>query len=141
MVAVTQAANETILAAFARPKHVYPSAGACLQLRPVVEFMAYLAAHQTTDFIESVRLFAVPWSICRLEKDRFALRFPFAWKRHRRLSDLSFIVQRALRLTCSLLITLSLIRATVAWFLSRTTLTAVLTGPKWQEHDRYFRWV
>ena len=61
--------------------------------------MAYLAAHPTTDFIESVRLSAVPWSIGRLEQDRFALRFPFARKRHRRLFDLSVIVQRALRLT------------------------------------------
>ena len=60
MVAATQAACETMLAAFAKPKHVCLLSGACLPLRPVMDLIAYLAAHPTTDFIESVRLSAVP---------------------------------------------------------------------------------
>jgi hypothetical protein len=99
MVTATHAACEPLLAAFVKPKHVFLVSGACLPLRSVVDLMVYLAAHPTTDFIESVRLSAVPWSIGRLEQDRFALRFPFARKRHRRLFDLSVIVQCAPCLT------------------------------------------
>ena len=139
MVKATLAACEPLLAAFAKPKHLFLVSGACLPLRPVVDLMVYLAAHPTPDFIESVRLSAVPRSIGSLEQDRFALRFPFARKRHRRLFDLSVIVERAPCLTRRPHNNLVPHLGRSGWCLARTTLTAVLTDPKRQEHARYFR--
>ena len=49
-----------------------------------------------TDFIESATTADVPWTVGGLSEERFTLRFPFSWKRHRRLFDGYVALQRRL---------------------------------------------
>jgi hypothetical protein len=56
------------------------SAGRALPMRPVADLRAHLADSPDTDFIESVTTADVAWTIGGLERERFTLSFPFAWK-------------------------------------------------------------
>ena len=76
--------------------HVALVSGSCVPLRPVAELGEYLDRHGETDFIESVTAADVPWTIGGLRLERFTLRFPFSWKRRRRLFDAYVELQRAL---------------------------------------------
>ncbi len=79
-------------------RHVYLASGSCLPLRPVQELQDYLAARPLTDFIESVTTADVPWTVGGLDEERFTLRFPFSWKRQRRLFDRYVNFQRRIGL-------------------------------------------
>ncbi len=68
-------------------RHVFLASGACLPLRPIAELRSYLDARADTDFIESATTADVPWTVGGLDRERFTLRFPFAWKKHRKLFD------------------------------------------------------
>src|SRR6056297_393840 len=89
LVAATQGAAGIMLRSFADVRHVYLASGSCLPLRPVQELIDYLDARPQTDFIESATIAEVPWTIGGLDRERFTLRFPFSWRRHRRLFDAS----------------------------------------------------
>jgi NAD(P)-dependent dehydrogenase (short-subunit alcohol dehydrogenase family) len=99
IVAATQAAAARMLAEFPGVGHVFLASGSCLPLRPVPELVAYLAAQPHTDFIESVTTPDVAWAAGGLEGERFLYRFPFAWRRRRRLFDAAVAIQRRLGLT------------------------------------------
>ena len=89
LVAATQAAADLMLAQFPAVRHVYLASGSCLPLRPVEELIDYLAARPRTDFIESATTADVPWTVGGLDEERFTLRFPFSWRKHRFLFDRS----------------------------------------------------
>ena len=87
LVAATQAAAEVLLEQFPHIRHVYLASGSCLPLRPVSELRKYLAERPRTDFIESATTQDVPWTVGGLDRERFTLRFPFSWRKRRRMFD------------------------------------------------------
>ncbi|SFO94038.1 DUF5927 domain-containing protein [Tranquillimonas alkanivorans] len=139
LVAATISAAERMLADFPEVQHVYLASGSCLPLRPVDELKVYLAARPGHDFIESVTTRDVPWTVGGLDEERFTLRFPFSWKKQRRLFDGYVRLQRRLGLRRRIPAGLVPHMGSQWWCLSRQTLEAILTDPDRPEFDRYFR--
>ena len=141
LVAATQSAAELMLKSQKDVSHVYLASGACLPLRPVEDLIDYLAASPRTDFIESATTSDVPWPIGGLDQERFTMRFPLSWKRHRRLFDLSVALQRWLKFKRRLPPGLAPHMGSQWWCLTRQTLSAILDDPQRDVYDRYFRQV
>ncbi|RVT83400.1 glycosyl transferase [Rhodobacteraceae bacterium CCMM004] len=141
LVAAAQAASEQMLADHPEVSHVYLVSGSCLPLRPVRALRDYLATHPRTDFIESVTTRDVPWTVGGLDAERFTLRFPFSWKRRRRLFDAYVALQRRLRLRRTPPHGLVPHMGSQWWCLTRQTLSAILQDPLRPDFDRYFRTV
>ncbi|WP_127901420.1 beta-1,6-N-acetylglucosaminyltransferase [Solirhodobacter olei] len=139
MVAATQAAAELMLARFPDVRHVYLASGACLPLRPVEELQRYLDQRPHTDFIESVTTEDVTWTVGGLDAERFTLRFPFAWKRHRKLFDRYVRLQRRVGYRRRIPKGLVPHMGSQWWCLTRQTLSAILEDPRRPVFDRYFR--
>ncbi len=139
IVAASQSASELILKEFPEVSHVYLSSGSCLPLRPVQELIDYLSERPRTDFIESATTADVPWTVGGLDQERFTLRFPFSWKRHRRLFDRYVKFQRKIGFQRKIPTGLVPHMGSQWWCLSRQTLSAILQDPNRQEYDRYFR--
>ena len=139
LVAASQFACEMMLANFADPQHIYLASGSCLPIRPVQDLISYLEANSATNFIESTTVSDVPWSIGGLHKERFQLRFPFAWKSQRWLFDLSVRLQRALGLKRRLPQGITPHLGSQWWCLTRSTVSAILNDPKRPIYERYFR--
>ena len=139
LVAATQDAAAQLLADYPKLRHVYLASGACLQLRPVSELCAYLDARPETDFIESSTTAEVPWTVGGLDKERFTLRFPFSWRRHRRLFDLYVKTQQIIRFRRKIPDGLVPHMGSQWWCLTRQTLDAILQDPRRPVYDRYFR--
>ncbi len=138
LVAATLGAAETMLADFPSVGHVLLSSGSCMPLRPVEELVDYLADHPRTDFIESVTVEDVPWTIGGLHHERFTLRFPFSWKTRRRLFDAYVALQRRLGVRRRIPRNLQPHIGSQWWCLTRETLSAILTHKSRRAHDRYF---
>ncbi|TAG17753.1 MAG: glycosyl transferase, partial [Rhodobacterales bacterium] len=119
--------------------HVYLASGSCLPIRPVAELQAHLAAHPQTDFIESVTTADVGWTVGGLNKERFTLRFPFSWKKQRRLFDAYVALQRRLRLSRKIPKGIVPHLGSQWWCLTRASLQAILSHPDRARNDRYFR--
>ena len=141
LVAATQGAAEQILHRHPDVRHVYLASGACLPLRPVEELVDYLAARPSTDFIESVTTADVTWTKGGLDTERFSLHFPFGWRSHRRLFDLTVRLQRRLGLQRRLPKGIVPHLGSQWWCLTRQTLSAILQDPDRALHDRFFRTV
>ncbi len=141
LVAASQEATTLLLEEFADVRHVYLASGACLPLRPVDELRAYLEAHSDTDFIESATTADVPWTVGGLDRERFTLRFPFAWKKHRRLFDRFVKLQQSLGYRRAVPEGLVPHMGSQWWCLTRQTLDAILQDPNRPVYDRYFRHV
>jgi hypothetical protein len=139
IVLATQAASEIMLAGFPEVRHVYLASGSCLPLRPVAELVAYLDERPRTDFIESVITEEVPWTVGGLDRERFTLRFPFSWKKHRRLFDRYVELQRRIGYSRIIPKGLEPHLGSQWWCLTRQTLSAILDDPEREKHDRYFR--
>jgi len=139
IVDATQRAAELMLEEFTTLGHVYLASGSCLPLRPVQELVAYLASHPRTDFIESVTTMDVPWTVGGLDQERFTLRFPFSWKRHRRLFDDYVALQRRLGYRRKIPVGIVPHLGSQWWCLTRQTLSAILEDPDRKEYERYFR--
>ena len=139
IVAASQSASELMLERFQEVNHVYLASGSCLPLRPVKELQEYLAARPQTDFIESATTTDVPWIIGGLGAERFTLRFPFSWKRHRRLFDGYVRLQRRFGVRRRVPEGLTPHLGSQWWCLTRKTLSAILTDPRRAEYDTYFR--
>lgn len=139
LVQATQDASHLILNEFPDVRHVYLASGACLPLRPVEDLTDYLAARPRTDFIESVTTEYVMWTIGGLDAERFSLRFPFSWRKHRRLFDFYVSLQRKLGVRRRLPKGLVPHLGSQWWCLTRQTLSAILEDPKRATYDRYFR--
>ncbi len=138
LVLATQSASTLMLERFEDVRHVYLASGSCLPLRPVEELVRYLAERPKTDFIESVTTRDVPWTIGGLDVERFNFRFPFAWKRHRRLFDSYVGLQRRLGVRRRVPDGLTPHLGSQWWCLTRQTLSAILEDPRRKEYDRYF---
>ncbi len=139
IVEASQAASELMLNAFPDVHHVYLSSGACLPLRPVSELVDYLVQRPRVDFIESATTADVSWTIGGLDQERFTLRFPFSWRRHRKLFDSYVKLQRALRMRRRIPKGLVPHMGSQWWCLTRQTLSAILQDPKRKVYDSYFR--
>ena len=139
LVAASQAASELMLETFPDVRHVYLASGSCLPLRPVKELIRYLEARPKTDFIESATTSDVLWTVGGLDKERFTLRFPFAWKKHRFLFDKYVELQRRLNITRKMPNGLVPHMGSQWWCLTRQTLSAILQDPERSTYDRYFK--
>lgn len=139
LVRATQDAAEALLARYGDLTHVYLASGACLPLRPVADLTAYLAADPERDHIESVSAHDVGWTVGGLNQERFALYFPFDWRRQRWLFDRSVEWQRRLGLRRPMPRGISPHLGSQWWCLTAATLRAILTDPRRAEFDRYFR--
>ena len=123
--------------------HVMAVSGACLPLRPVSELCSFLARHPGRDFIESVTARDVGWTVGGLNEDRFTLRFPFSYRRQRRLFDRYVALQRRFKVSRPIPRGLVPHLGSQWWCLTAETLRAILADPRRPEWDRYFRrvWV
>ena len=139
IVAATQAASTIMLRDFSQVRHVYLASGSCLPLRPVDEMLAYLNDRPRTDFIESVTTEDVGWTIGGLDLERFTLRFPFSWRKQRRLFDGYVRLQRRFHFRRRIPLGIVPHLGSQWWCLTRQTLSAILENPERAEIDRYFR--
>lgn len=139
IVQATIDAATQMLADFPAVSHILLASGSCLPIRPVRALQAHLAQNPHTDFIESVTTADVGWTVGGLNEERFTLRFPFAWKRQRRLFDGYVNLQRALRFRRRLPTGLVPHLGSQWWCLTRPTLQAILQHPDRPLLDRYFR--
>jgi Family of unknown function (DUF5927)/Core-2/I-Branching enzyme len=139
LISATQNAAELMLANFPGLGHVFLASGSCLPLRPVEELVEYLDKHQQTDFIESVTTEDVGWTIGGLDIERFTLRFPFSWRKQRRLFDVYVRLQRRIGLRRRIPPGLVPHLGSQWWCLTRKTLASILHSPDREAHDRYFR--
>ena len=139
LVEATLLAATRMLADFPQVGHVLLASGSCLPIRRVRDLADHLAAHPDTDFIESVTTADVGWTVGGLNKERFTLRFPFPWKRQRRLFDGYVALQRRLRVHRRIPKGMVPHLGSQWWCLTRQSLTAILHHPDRARHDRYFR--
>jgi hypothetical protein len=139
MVAATQAASIIMLRDFPGVRHVYLASGSCLPLRPVGELIAYLDERPRTDFIESVTTSDVGWTIGGLDLERFTLRFPFSWRKQRKLFDGYVRLQRRIGFKRKIPAGIVPHLGSQWWCLTRQTLSAILEDPERAEIDRFFR--
>ena len=139
IVAATQDAAEVMLADFPAARHVFLASGSCLPLRPVDELRAYFEERPRSDFIESVTTADVGWTVGGLDAERFTLRFPFSWRKSRKLFDMYVRFQRVLGLRRRIPDGLVPHLGSQWWCLTRTTLQAILSDPQRSKYDRYFR--
>jgi len=139
IVAATQEASTIMLRQFPQVRHVYLASGSCLPLRPVDEMIRYLDERPRTDFIESVTTEDVGWTIGGLDVERFTLRFPFSWRKQRRLFDGYVKWQRRLGFKRRIPAGIVPHLGSQWWCLTRQTLSAILDNPEREEIDRYFR--
>ncbi len=139
IVAASQAASELLLTSFPAVRHVYLGSGSCLPLRPVSELRRYLDARPNTDFIESATTADVPWTVGGLSTERFTLRFPFSWRRHRLLFDRYVALQRKVGFKRRIPAGLVPHMGSQWWCLTRRTLSAILQDPERETYDAYFR--
>ena len=139
IVAASQSAAELMLETFPDVHHVFLSSGACLPLRPVDELVGYLSDRPRVDFVESATTADVSWTIGGLDQERFTLRFPFSWRKHRRLFDSYVKLQRALGIRRRIPEGLVPHMGSQWWCLTRQTLSAILQDPKRKIYDRYFK--
>lgn len=139
IVAATQSASQQLLMAYPEVRHVYLASGSCLPLRPIQELIDYLNDHPQTDFIESATTADVPWTVGGLEAERFTLRFPLDWKRHRFWFDKYVAWQRFCGVKRKMPDGLVPHMGSQWWCLTRQTLSAVLQDPERRIYDRFFR--
>lgn len=139
IVQATLDASAQMLADFPQASHILLASGSCLPIRPVRALQTHLAQHPDTDFIESVTTADVGWTIGGLNEERFTLRFPFSWKRQRRLFDGYVTLQRALQFRRRLPKGLIPHLGSQWWCLTRPTLQAILHHPDRPSLDRYFK--
>ncbi|WGW04387.1 DUF5927 domain-containing protein [Tropicibacter oceani] len=139
LVAASQDASELMLEKFDDVRHVYLSSGSCLPLRPVHELQQYLADRPRTDFIESATTADVPWTVGGLDEERFTLRFPFSWRKHRYLFDKFVEVQRMVGYKRAIPDDIVPHMGSQWWCLTRQTLSAILQDPARAQYDAYFR--
>ena len=139
LVAATLDAAAQLLEAHPDVTHVFLASGACLPLRPVDELRRFLASYPEADFIESVSVRDVGWTVGGLNEERFTLHFPFSFRRHRKLFDRYVRLQRRLGVARPIPQGVTPHIGSQWWCLTRGTLEAVLNDPRRAEFDRYFR--
>ncbi|MEM6308335.1 MAG: beta-1,6-N-acetylglucosaminyltransferase, partial [Pseudomonadota bacterium] len=79
------------------------------------------------------------WAVGGLEMERFTLRFPFSWRKHRRLFDDYVNLQRKIGFKRRIPTGITPHIGSQWWCLTRQTLSAILQDPRRPQFDRYFR--
>lgn len=130
-----------LLSDFPDVGHVFLVCGTALPIRPLAELRGFLIRRPDTDFIESVTNEDVTWTIGGLDRERFTLSFPFAWRSQRRLFDLWVAVQRRLRFRRRIPKGIEPHIGSQWWCLTRNTLERILSDPEGARFRRYFRHV
>lgn len=138
LVAASQAGAEQMLERHPEVHHVFLASGSCLPLRPLKELNDYLEARPHTDFIESVTTAEVGWTVGGIDMERFTLRFPFSWKKQRRLFDRYVELQRRFKVRRLIPEGITPHLGSQWWCLTRQTLSAILEDPRRESRDRYF---
>ncbi|MEE9387839.1 MAG: beta-1,6-N-acetylglucosaminyltransferase [Paracoccaceae bacterium] len=138
LVKATQTGSEMLLTNYPDVRHVYLASGSCLPLRPVSELVEYLEKWPKTDFVESVTTRDVPWTIGGFDSERFTLRFPFSWKRQRRLFDSFVWLQQKLKVRRKIPDAIVPHLGSQWWCLTRQTLSAILQDPERRRYEKYF---
>lgn len=138
LVEATQDAAEQLLQRHPEVTHVFLASGSCLPLRPLNELVGFLARHADTDFIESVTVDDVDWTVGGLDIERFTLWFPFGWKTNRRLFDRSVDLQRRLGVRRKLPVGIEPHLGSQWWCLTRNTLEAILNDTRRAEFEKFF---
>lgn len=139
LVSAVQDASEIMLSSFKEIRHVYLTSGACLPLRPVEDLISYLAERPQTDFIESANVATVLWPVGGLDEERFTLRFPFSWRKHRYLFDKYVDLQRRIGFKRNIPDGIVPHMGSQWWCLTRQTLSAILQDPRRPMFDKYFK--
>ena len=139
LVDATLSSAKVILAEFAKTDYILLSSGSCLPLRPAEDLKKFLEKYPNADFIESATTADVSWTVGGLDAERFTLRFPFSWKKHRWLFDLSVKIQRALGIKRKIPCEIVPHMGSQWWCLSTATLKAILNDPHRSKFDRYFK--
>ncbi len=139
LVEAAQIASQLLLDKHPDIEHVFLASGSCLPLRPVQELKHFLLRHPTTNFIESVNTHDVTWTVGGLSYERFLLRFPFSWRKHRKLFDLYVELQRALRFSRRIPERIVPHLGSQWWCLTRNTLSKILNDPNRKKYDTYFK--
>jgi hypothetical protein len=139
IVEATLEASRQMLAEFPEVGHVFLACGTALPIRPVADLRAFLGQRPETDFIESVTTEDVAWTIGGLDRERFTLSFPFAWKSQRLLFDLWVRAQRRLGLRRKIPEGIAPHMGSQWWCLTRGTLERIMSDPGGDRHRRYFR--
>jgi hypothetical protein len=139
IVAASQSASSMMLNNFADVRHVYLASGSCLPLRPIKDLQSYLEKRPRTDFIESATTADVPWTQGGLDFERFTLRFPFSWRKHRMLFDRYVDFQRRFKMYRRVPEGIVPHMGSQWWCLTRQTLSAILEDPDRAVYDRYFK--
>lgn len=139
IVAATIGASTILLRDFPKVRHAFLASGSCVPLRPVTELISYLEDRPKTDFIESVTTADVGWTVGGLDIERCTLRFPFSWRKSRKLFDGYVRLQRRLGLTRTVPQGVVPHLGSQWWCLTRQTLSAILENPDRAKIDRFFR--
>ena len=139
LVQATIDASTQMLAEFPEVSHVLLASGSCLPVRPVRTLLDHLSANPATDFIESVTTADVGWTVGGLNQERFTLRFPFSWRRNRRLFDAYVNFQRMIRFRRRIPQGIVPHLGSQWWCLTRQSLAAILNHPLRRRYDRYFK--
>lgn len=139
IVAATIGASKILLRDFPQVRHAFLASGSCVPLRPVAEMKAYLDARPRTDFIESVTTSDVGWTVGGLDIERFTLRFPFSWRKNRKLFDGYVRLQRRLRFKRSIPEGIVPHLGSQWWCLTRQTLSAIIDHPDHSRINRFFK--
>lgn len=139
LVEATVASVKVMLRDFPETDHVFLSSGSCLPLRPAQDLINYLSKNPDVDFIESATTADVSWTMGGLDAERFTLKFPFSWKKQRRLFDLSVKFQRALGVKRKIPHSILPHMGSQWWCLSSATLKAILADPQRSDLDHYFK--
>ncbi|MEM8582182.1 MAG: beta-1,6-N-acetylglucosaminyltransferase, partial [Pseudomonadota bacterium] len=138
MVEATQVSAEQLLSSAPEIRHVALVSGDCLPLRPIEDLAALLEKSPNTDFIESVTVEDVPWTIGGLQQERFTLRFPFSWRTQKKLFDRYVNLQRQIGFRRRIPNGIVPHLGSQWWCLTRASLEAILSDPRRAEFDRYF---
>ncbi len=139
IVKATLDASQKLLDTFPDTSHVCLISGSCLPVRPIRQFHKFLQRNQNTDFIESVSVQNNYWVKGGLNEERFALYFPFSWRKNRWLFDRFVDVQRKLKIkrkTPDLLVPHI---GSQWWCLTKRTLKKILDDPRRPYYDSYFK--
>jgi hypothetical protein len=139
LVDATLMCGELLIREFPEVSHIYLSSGSCLPCRPVTDLQGFLSVHQSYDFIESVSIENDDWVQDGLSAERFKFFFPFLWKKHRKLFDLSTKIQRLLNVNRKRPNGLIPHLGSQWWCLTRRTLEKIIQDPDRKAYDRYFR--
>jgi hypothetical protein len=139
LVAATKSTAAFLLDAFPNVQHVYLASESCLPLRPVEALEKYLSQTPDTDYIESLRVDCVNWSVGGGDIERFKYRYPFSWKKDRYAFEFYKRIQKRLNIQRKPPKELNLHIGSQWWCLTRKTLERILSDQNRSRYVKFFK--